>query len=361
MFPFVIRHDRRPETEALRATIVLQAAFIRILLRLLPDALRHLTDADRRQLAELAQPLGWKIAAEALGGVAAANTLRGWYRRLIRRPPTRKTVKKAKRRGGRKPISAVVRNLIVRLARENIWGYRKLLGALQALGFSVSRSTIRRVLLAHGIKPAPERKKDRVRWRACVAAHWRTLASIDFTTIPVLTLAGWKPTMIGVVMHIASRRVHCCVVTQHPDSAVMQQVARNLTMADTGFFTKHGITHLIHDGGGEFCKTGFDDVLRSAGIEILRTPPRSPNCNPHIERFFLSLKTECLHQFWFVGDRGLRNVVHIYCDFYNHRRPHQGIGNHCIDPDPRLANTGDRIERHQQLGGLLNFYCRSAA
>ena len=361
MFPFVIRRDTRPEMEALRATIVLQAALIRILLRLLPEALRHLTEADRRQLAELAKPLGWKTAAAALGGIAAANTLRGWFRQLVTRAPTRTTKVKVKQRGGRKPISGLVRNLIVRLARQNIWGYRRLVGVMAGLGYPVSRSTIRRVLLAHGIKPAPERKKDRIHWRAFLAAHWQTLASIDFTTIPVLTLAGWKPTMIGVVMHVASRRVHCCVVTMHPDSAVMQQVARGLTMADTGFLAQHNITHLIHDGGGEFCKTGFDDVLRSTGIEVVRTPPRSPNCNPHIERFFLSLKTECLHRFWFVGDRGLRHTVHIYCDFYNYRRPHQGVGNSFIDPDPRLANTGDRVERHQQLGGLLNFYCRSAA
>jgi len=83
MFPFVIRHDRRPELESLPATIVLQAGLIRILLRLLPDALRHLTEADCRQFVELGKPLGWKASAEALGCIAAANTLRGWYRQLV--------------------------------------------------------------------------------------------------------------------------------------------------------------------------------------------------------------------------------------------------------------------------------------
>jgi len=232
---------------------------------------------------------------------------------------------------------------------------------MAGLGHPVSRFTVRRVLLAHGINPAPERQKVGIHWCGFLAAHWQTLASIDFTTNPVLTLAGCKPTMIGIVMHVASRPVHYCVVTQNPDSAVMQQVARGLTMTDTGFLVQHRITHLIHDGGGEFCKTGFDDVVRSTGIVVVRTPPRSPNCNPHIKRFFRSLKTDCLHPFWFIGDRGLRHAVYIYCDFHNHRRPHQGIGNSFVDPDPRLANTGGRVERHQQLGGVLNFYCRSAA
>ena len=53
MFSFVVSKAVRPELAHLRAMILLQAATVRILLRLIPDALRHLTDADRRELAEL--------------------------------------------------------------------------------------------------------------------------------------------------------------------------------------------------------------------------------------------------------------------------------------------------------------------
>ena len=225
----------------------------------------------------------------------------------------------------------------------------------------MSAATVRRVLKANGIKPAPERHSASNQWKAFLAAHWSTLASIDFTTVPVLTLAGWKPCMIAVVMKLATRQVHVAVVTMHPDQVVMQQLARSLTMCDTGFLSAHGITHLIHDGGGEFCKTSFDDVLRDAGITIVRIPPRAPNCNPHIERFFRSMKQECLSRVWFVGDRGLRHACLIYCAFYNHRRPHQGIGNHMILPDERLANTGNTIKRSVALGGILSFYYRAAA
>ena len=284
--------------------------------------------------------------------------MRAWYRRLVTlRPlPPKRT-----HPGGRKPTSGKAVAQIVRLARQNHWGYRRIVGTMTSLGMPVSAATVRRVLKAHGIKPAPERRKITGQWKSFLAAHWSAFASIDFTTVPVLTLAGWKPTMIAVVMHPASRRVHVAAVTQNPDHAVMQQVARNLTMTDTGFLSRHGITHLIHDGGGEFCKTGFDDVLRDAGITVVRTPPRAPNCNPHIERFFRSLKSECLNHVWFVGDRGLRHVCQAYAHFHNHQRPHQGIGNVMVDPDERLGNTGNRIERHQALGGILNFYCRSAA
>jgi len=84
MFPFAVSRDVRPELAHLRAVIVFQAAIMRILLRLIPDALRYLTDADRRQLAELGQPLGWVIAAESTQGLVATGTLRGWYRRLVK-------------------------------------------------------------------------------------------------------------------------------------------------------------------------------------------------------------------------------------------------------------------------------------
>ena len=303
--------------------------------------------------------MGWAIAAEGTHGLVSARTLRGWFRRLVTKTPT--VAKASKRTSGRAPISVTNQALIVRLTRENTWGYRKIVGVMAGLGIVVSRSSVRRILQAHGIKLAPVRERARGSWRVFLAAHWSTLASIDLTCVPILTLAGWKTCYVGVVIQVATRRVHLGVVTCHPDQAVMQQIARSLTMADTSFLAQRGITHLIHDGGGEFCKTGFDDVWRAAGVEIVRIPPRAPNCNPHIERFFGSLKRECLHRFWFIGDRGLRHTVSVYCDFHNHRRPHQGIDNRFVDLDPRLANIGNEVKRSRSSGGILNFYHRAAA
>ena len=355
MFPFAIRHDNHPEVVRLRAIVLLQSALIRIVLRIVPDVLRHLTEADKRQLAELGQPLGWRVAADYVHGLVATSTLRRWYQQFVK-SAIAKLTPKPRQRGGRKPISTVTQRLVVSLATKNFWGYRKIVGVLAGLHITISASSVKRILKAHGIKPVSERRVVKKTWRVFLAAHWSTLASIDFTCVPVLTLAGWKMFYVGVVMIVATRKVHVFAVTAHPDAVVMQQVARNLTMVDTGFLAQHGITHLIHDGGGEFCKTGFDGVLAGAGITIVRIPPRSPNCNPHIERFFRSLKEECLNRIWLVGDRGLANVTQRYCDFYNHRRPHQGIGNQFIAPDERLTNTGTTIKRRSEIGGILNFY-----
>jgi len=61
------------------------------------------------------------------------------------------------------------------------------------------------------------------------------------------------------------------------------------------------------------------------------------------------------------GNVSTFNLCVIYADWYNRRRPHQGIGNVCINPDERFANTGTTIKRSVALGGILSFYHRAAA
>ena len=61
-------------------------------------------------------------------------------------------------RGGRPSISQELTDLIVQLAEENTrWSYGKIAGELQKLGYEVSESTVRNVLKAHDVVPAPVR------------------------------------------------------------------------------------------------------------------------------------------------------------------------------------------------------------
>ena len=62
---------------------------------------------------------------------------------------------------GRPPTAKDIRELIVRMARENpTWGYTRLRGALKNLGHELGRNTIKRILAEHGIAPAPERGRS---------------------------------------------------------------------------------------------------------------------------------------------------------------------------------------------------------
>jgi len=114
---------------------------------------------DRLLLAALSRMLprhSWNVFP------VRPETLLAWHRRLIAR---RWTYPHPHRRPGRTPINRDVRELILRLARENSsWGYLRIAGELRRLGIAVSASSVRNILVKAGLPPAPQR--DAQSWRA---------------------------------------------------------------------------------------------------------------------------------------------------------------------------------------------------
>ena len=70
-------------------------------------------------------------------------------------------------------------------------------------------------------------------------------------------------------------------------------------MADVGFLVDHH--YLIHARDAKYCPT-FDTTLKDGGVTPVRLPPRSPNLNPHAERWGRSLKDECLSKLILFGE-----------------------------------------------------------
>jgi hypothetical protein len=123
------------------------------------------TDAQRRRLAVAAKKLG-RRALSKLATLVTPETLLRWYRRLVA-----KKYDGSNRRGpGRAPTVVDIVQLVLRMARENSWGYTRIRGALNNLGHDIGRNTIKRILLEAGIDPAPERSK-RTSWSAFLRAH----------------------------------------------------------------------------------------------------------------------------------------------------------------------------------------------
>jgi len=106
----------------------------------------------------------------------------------------------------------------------------------------------------------------------------------------VWTKGGLETFYLLFVMELKTRRVHFAGCTTSPHQAWMKQTARELTNCEDGFLNEK--KYLIMDRDTKFCES-LRSVLQQSGVEPVILPPRIPNLNSHLERFFGSLKSDC--------------------------------------------------------------------
>lgn len=278
------------------------------------------------------------------------GTILRWHRRLVSRKWT------YPHRTGRPPVSAEITALIERLATENSgWGYKRIQGELLKLGYRISAPTIRRVLRALKIPPAPQRHADTT-WRQFLRTQAATMLAIDFFHVDcAVTL---QRLYCLFVMETGTRYVHVLGVTANPDGPWTTQQIRNLLM-DLGDRAA-GFRFLVRDRAGQFT-AAFDAVLADAGIQAVKIPPQSPRANCYAERFVLTARKELTDQMLIFGQRHLQALLNQYAAHYNGRRPHRSRQLCPPRPDhPPADLTRKRIQRRPVLGGLINEYERAA-
>jgi putative transposase len=80
--------------------------------------------------------------------------------------------------------------------------------------------------------------------------------------------------------------------------------------------------------------------------------------SPICERFIGSVRRECLDHFLLIGSRSITRVLKEYVDYFNHLRPHQGLGQRIPGPSslPTAGQKPLRITRVPVLGGLHHSY-----
>ena len=300
--------------------------------------------ADRALLAAAACHLPRPLRGARL---VTPRTLLRWHRALVRRkwrqPPGRR---------GRPLLTVEVRELVLRLARENPrWGHRRICGELAKLGLRVSATSIRRLLARAKLQPAPRRAGPS--WREFLRAQAASIVACDFFTVETAFLRRYY--ILFFIAH-DSRRVWLAGCTKNPGSAWMTQQARNLSLD----FSERGARFLIRDRDSKYSGP-FDEVFRSEGIRIVKTPARAPKANAVAERFVRTVRAECLDWLLILNRRHLEHVLRVYVDHYNRERPHRALELRPPEPHSQTRSAPREIHRRDRLGGLIHEYYQDAA
>jgi transposase InsO family protein len=230
-------------------------------------------DDDRTLLGAVAQALSRRARA---GWIVTPDTLLRWHRRRVARHWTHPP-----RRRGRPATAAAIQQLVLEMAVDNpTWGYRRIHGELVGLGYRLAASTVWQILKDQGVSPAPKRAS--VTWSAFL--HSQAAVACDFACIDTVGLRGYY---LLFFIDVQTRRVIYAGITAHPTGDWTTKAARNL-------FLRHdqavaGCKALVRDRGSQFT-TAFDEIFRTEGIKILKTPVRTPVANAFAERWIGTLR-----------------------------------------------------------------------
>jgi putative transposase len=198
-----------------RQELARQVAYLkaenRILRARLPERLVA-TPSEKRRLIRLGKKLGTQL--RELISIATYQTFQRWVRDAEEARTAKKHV--PKRKPGRPRTPDDIRELVLKLARENTWGYTRILGELRKLGIrSISRQTVKVILKENDIDPGPQRGKGS--WDEFLKIHADTLWQCDFVSKPMWTTRGLVDLYFLVGLHLETRRGGICPKNfEHP-------------------------------------------------------------------------------------------------------------------------------------------------
>lgn len=253
------------------------------------------------------------------------------------------------------------------MARENVWGYKRIHGELKKLNITISKTCIANILRRNSLPPSQERKG--LTWKEFLSRHAEGFLCADLLTKEIWILRGLCRAFVFFAhwVGMSLERVGFCECA-HEERWLKQQARHVLWECE-----ELGIEprFFLHDNDRCF-SDDFDTSLKNTGMEPINTPYEAPNANAFSERWIRGLREECLNHLIILGLDRLQYVLDEFKDFFNQHRPHQRIGN--IIPNHLEQKGNDTIpvsnDKHLQPsdiqcqqfpGGLLKSYFRKAA
>jgi putative transposase len=351
-----LRQWTKPDNQALvlntaldvtrsRRELVLENMLLRQQLIVLKRQVKRpaLTWRDRTLFVLLASRLRtWKQALV----IVQPDTLLRWHRDLFRWVWRRKS---KPRRRGKPPLTDDLVAVIKKMAKKNrTWGAERIRGELLKIGIRVSKSTIQKYIYEVRRPGSPKQT-----WATFLRNHATEIWACDFLQTYDLF---FRALFVFVIIELDSRRLVHFDVTRNPTDAWVAQQLREATPFS------QGPRYLIRDNDSKY-GSSFALIAAGTGIKVLRTPYGAPKANAICERFLGSVRRECLDHFLILSERHLYRVMKEYRRYFNHARPHQGIGQTIPCPSVPTAEPqkGGELISHPVLGGLHHDYQWRAA
>ena len=253
------------------------------------------------------------------------------------------TYNSKKRQKGRPPVSADIKNLILKIKNENIsWGTKKIQGELLKLNIDLDTKTIRNILRIFRRKG---KIKKSLEWKKFLKMQAESIYAIDFFTVDTFLNQRFY---VLFIIHHSTREIVQFAITQNP---VREFVRQQIIELENSLGS---VIYLIRDNARQFNLSYLD-----YGIKEIKTSVNAPNMNSIAERFVGSVRREALDYFLLFNEKQIRNILKDYISYYNNFRPHQGIDQQV--PKGYLPHEKGIIRSEPILGGLHHHYFREAA
>ncbi len=267
------------------------------------------------------------------------ETVLRWQRQLIKHFWTFKRTKRV----GRPPVTNEIKQLVLAMKNDNLfWGYKKIQGELKKLDIHLDKKTIRNILNDFRRKG---RIKQSLTWEQFLRLQIHSIYAMDFFTVD--TILQQRFYVYFMIYHKTREIVHFAI-TRNPCRQFVRQQLIEFEQS------VNDLVYVIHDNAAQF----HLDYL-AYGIKEIRTSVEAPNMNAIAERFIGSVRREALDYFLLISEKQVLNILREYIDYYNSKRPHQGLEQNI--PQGFEAQKCGKVRKTPILGRLCYLYARRAA